>query len=122
MGWSKLHEIFEHAPLEAMLFYLYDFRNIWLIHGVWWKRYVWADHVKCIAEQTENETYFIRSIYRSTQEFADPEDINAVQWWIGIAAIWSELISDFVIVASCPPLTEEEFRNYYNLCIGTGDW
>lgn len=122
MGWSKLEDVFYHVPLEVMLLYLKDYQSLWIIKGVWWKRYVWAEHVKFIAEMTENGTYFGRSIYRSTQEFDEPEMINRVQWWIGIAAVYSEELADFVIVASCPPLTEEQFREYYDSCVGTGDW
>ncbi len=122
MGWSKLKELFDHVPLEVALLYFRDFYWLWPITDLWWNRYVWAEHVKFIVERTENGTYFGRSIFRSTQEFDDPEMINLIQWWIGYAVVFDEEIGDFVIVASCPPLTEEEFRAYYKSCVGTGDW
>lgn len=122
MGWSKLFEPFNHVDILMAFLYFTDFLILWPISGLWWKRYVFADHVKFIVERTENGTYFGRSIFRSTQEFADPGEINIIQWWIGYAVVFHEPTHDFVVVASCPPMSEENFRKFYQECKGTGNW
>jgi len=122
MGFNKRFNPFDHIDEIMAALILGDFEWWHWIVGMAWKRYVFADHVKAIAEKPPCNYWFIRSIFRSRQQFLYPSDLTSTKFVIGYVAIKNEETGNFEIINSTNNMTMTEYRNLYRECGGTGNW
>jgi len=122
MGFNRRFKKFFHVPPEDALNMTRDF---WWWHRTyrwWWKNYVYNDHIRFIIEVTPNPLFFGRSLFRSTQAFADPEEIEAIVWTKYYVIKRKKNTGTFEIILESPPAKYEDVRQLYRDHHGIGNW
>lgn len=122
MGWGRRKEKWDHVPKDKAKKYFDDFYYWHMIWYMWWKNYVYAEHVRFIAEITPAGTLYGRSRYRSTQEYADPEEIESQKWWFGYIAKPNRISGEIEIIADSNTVSDDKFRALYRKDGGTARW
>lgn len=122
MGVNNLGTSFEHVTIAQAMRYFLDFYTNYFLLGILWHRYVFAEHVKFIAEYSPScELFFGRSIYRSNFHYAWDTELFR-KWWIGYIAKWNDNKTELIIVTTTNEITEQEFRKRYKACGLTGNF
>jgi len=122
MGFNKRFKPWDHVDEIMAALILGDFEWWHNIIGLLWKRYVFADHVKAIAEKPNCDYWFLRSIFRSRQQIGLPGDMLGTVWVLGYVAVKNEDTGNFEIVNSTNTMTMQEYRELYRECGGSGNW
>lgn len=113
MGFSKPGSDIDHVPPDRAIPYFWSMWWLWWFFFFPWHRYVDSEHIKFIAEYNEDTDKFLgRSIYRSTMQYNEPEEIEK-DWWIGYIGQFNESRTEIEIIYSMPPLTDSEFKQKY---------
>lgn len=122
MGWMKYWEKWFHVDnLEAMA-YITDFYWHYALRGILWKRYVYAEHVKFIADRLDDEYLCGRSIYRSIVRTSDPGQVAGINWWIGWLYHVDPSTGSITTIGQMPGMTPKEFREEYKSLGGSGNF
>jgi hypothetical protein len=122
MGISKPGDSFQHVPPYNAVNYFWDFWRNYYQLGKGWHRYVYAEHVKFIAEYSPKCNYFFgRSIYRSTQYYTDETELNK-PWWLGFIAQFNADKTAINIIQQMPNITDDQFKAYYHECGGLSNF
>ena len=122
MGWSKLNEKFVHVTESQALTFFASLFSLRMFVLIWWKQAIISEHIRFVYEATPGGMYFGRSLFRSTQEFTDPLEINAVQWYQYYAGKPDPKTGKFTMVASSPPMPLHDFMGLYADNKGKGNW
>jgi len=122
MGWSKLNEKFSHVNDILALSLITNFYTLRMITMIWWKQEIISEHIRFISEATPGGMYFGRSLFRSTQEFSDPSEINDIEWTKFYAFQLDPNTKTFSIVAVSPPDPDNVVKNLYKQNKGKGEW
>jgi hypothetical protein len=122
MGYNPRKTPFQHATLTDMLRLFRRFYRLHIYFNYPWKNYVLNEHTRVIIEMTPNPLMFGRSLFRSTQAFADPEEIEDVVWteyWVAKMKISTQTID---ILMHSPPDKYEDIKTLYKQHNGTASW
>lgn len=110
MGFNKIDSVWNHVrPWEAVNYFNF-FWFYFLITNAMWKRYVVSEHIKFITEYTPNPHFIGRSIFRSTQQFSDPTELDNIDWWKGYIGERNPSTGEIEIIYDSDDIGIDEFR------------
>jgi len=122
MGWMRFLETWNHVnELEAMA-YIHHFYWHYALRNILWKRYVYAEHIKFIADKLDEEYLCGRSIFRSMVSTFDPGQLDGFEWWVGWLYHVNPDDGAITTIGSMPGMTPEEFRETYHSLGGRGNF
>lgn len=122
MGFNKINSPWEHVnPFQAINYFNW-FWWLFVVSGIPWKRYVVSEHIKFIVEITDNPHFIGRSIFRSVQQYSDPQELNNIDWWIGYIGSRNPYTGEIEINTSTMEIGYERFRQIYRSYGGTGNF
>lgn len=122
MGYNQRGKPWEHITEAMAILLVGDFEWWNWIFKFGWKRYVYSDHVKVIVEQAPCGYYFVRSIFRSKQQFLYPGELSKTDFVLGYIIIKNPDTGNFEVLNSTEVLTMQEYRLVYQQCGGTANW
>lgn len=122
LGFNRRFKKFFHVDRVQALDHFQKFYWWRRTHRWWWKNYVIDDHIRFIVEVTPNPLYFGRSLFRSYQAFADPEEIEDIIWVKYYVAERNKKTGTFNILLESPPDKYEDVRQLYREHKGVGNW
>lgn len=122
LGYNKRFNKFNHVTAEQALEFFNHFSLWHLMTRIMWKNYVVTDHIRFIAEITPNPLYFGRSLFRSAQAFADPEEIEDIIWTKYYIASKDKKNKTISIIHESPPEKYEDIRQIYRDHHGVSNW
>lgn len=122
MGFNRRFNKFRHITRDEAINYFNDFFWWRRMTRIMWKNYVHDDHIRFIVEVTPNPLFFGRSLFRSYQAFADPEEIEDIIWTKYYVAKRKKNTGTFEILLESPPDKYEDVRQLYREHNGISNW
>lgn len=122
MGYNKRFHNPEHITRETAINLIRQLRWLRRFYRIYWKNVVINDHVRGITEVTPNPLYFVRSLFRSYQAFADPEEIENVTFTKYYVAKYKKETDTIEIIMESPPDKYADVRTLYLQHGGVGNW